>query len=282
MAFIGERNTLAITRLAPPGAYLDGQEAGEILLPHRYLPPDAAPGQKVDVFLYYDSEDRLVATTEQAAACVGEFAHLRVLSVNPRVGAFLDWGLAKDLLLPFREQERPVEPGQWVVAFVMLDTKTRRIVATTRLDQHLDLGPSPYYEGQSVDLLIAARTPLGYTAIIENTHRGLLYHEELSGPLEVGRRVRGFIREIRPDGKMDLGLDEAGYQRVAPLTEKILAALKEEGGRIDLDDDSSPEVIRVRFGVSKKAFKQALGALYKRQQIQFTRPGIELLPDLPT
>src|SRR4051794_39213764 len=188
MAIIGKRNTLSIERASGPGLYLNGGELGEILLPGKYIPADVAPGRKLDVFIYLDSEDRLVATTETPRAMVGEFAHLKVLSVNPRVGAFLDWGLAKDLLLPFREQDTPVRPGQWVIAYLYLDQQSNRIVATTRLHRHLNREDITYREGQAVSFLITGRTPLGYNAIVENAHRGLLYHDNLSAPLETGRK----------------------------------------------------------------------------------------------
>ncbi|MDB6018783.1 MAG: GntR family transcriptional regulator [Pedosphaera sp.] len=277
MAIIGRRNTLSIERASGPGLYLNGGELGEILLPGRYIPEDIAPGKKLDVFIYLDSEDRLVATTEMPHAMVGEFAFLEVISVNPRVGAFLDWGLAKDLLLPFREQEMPVRPGQRVIAYVYLDEKSKRIVATTRLHRHLNREPMNYREGQPVEFLITGKTPLGYNAIIENAHRGLLYHDNLSAPLETGQRMKGFVRTIRSGGKIDLALDAAGYTRVAPLTDQIVQALERNGGRLAFDDASSPEAIREAFGTSKKAFKQALGALYKARRIRFENPGIQLL-----
>ena len=277
MAIIGRRNILSIERASGPGLYLNGGELGEILLPGRYIPADVAPGVKLDVFVYLDSEDRLVATTETPKAMVGEFAYLKVISVNLQIGAFLDWGLAKDLLLPFREQNDPVRPEQWVIVFVYLDPKTNRIVATTRLHRHLNRQPPSYREGQSVALLITGKTPLGYTAIVENTHQGLLYHDKLAAPLESGQRLRGFVRTIRPGGKLDLSLDACGYQRVNSLTERIVQALERNGGRLGFDDDSSPETIRESFACSKKAFKQALGALYKSRRIRFQNPGIELL-----
>jgi uncharacterized protein len=277
MAIIGRRNTLSIERASGPGLYLNGGELGEILLPGRYIPKDIAPGVKLDVFIYLDSEDRLVATTETPHVMVGEFAYLKVLSVNPRIGAFLDWGLAKDLLLPFREQETPVRPGQWVIAYAYLDQQTNRIVATTRLHRHLNRQEMTYREGQPVRFLITGRTPLGYNAIVEHAHRGLLYHDNLSAPLQTGQKLKGFIRALRPGGKLDLSLDASGYKRVAPLTEQIVQALERSGGQLAFDDDSSPEAIREAFGCSKKAFKQALGALYKSRRIQFNKPGIQLL-----
>ncbi len=277
MAEIGKRNTLSITRESTPGLYLNGGELGEILLPRRYIPRDLKQGDKLDVFVYLDSEDRLVATTETPHAAVGEFAYLKVVSINLRVGAFLDWGLTKDLLLPFREQDAPVRVGQKVVAHIHLDAKTNRIVASTRLHRHFSRDTASYADGQPVNLLITGETPLGYAAIVENAHRGLLYRDQTSATLKVGDKVKGFVRSVRPGGKIDLSLDASGYKRVASLQLQIVQALERNKGRLAFDDSSSPEAIRDAFGVSKKAFKQALGALYKSRRIRFQSPGIELL-----
>lgn len=277
MATIGRRNRLGIERSAGPGLYLNGGALGEILLPGRYIPADVKPGDKLDVFVYLDSEDRLVATTEIPKAMVGEFACLKVVGINPRVGAFLDWGLAKDLLLPFPEQEVPVRVGKMVAVYVYLDPKSKRIVASARLRRHLNRSDDTYQEKQQVNLLIIGRTPLGYNAIVNNDRLGLLYHNTVGIPLTVGQRMKGFVRVVRPDGKLDLSLDQAGYSRVMPLKLRIVSVLKDHGGQLNLDDDSSPEVIRDKFQCSKKAFKQALGALYKSRRIEFTRPGIKLL-----
>jgi predicted RNA-binding protein (virulence factor B family) len=276
MAQIGRRNSLPVLHSTPHGVYLDGGELGEILLPNRYIPKGTSLGDVLDVFIYRDSEDRLVATTEKPLATVGEFATLEVVSVNRQIGAFLNWGLPKDLLLPFREQAEKVAIGEKVVAYIMLDPKTDRIIATTRLNRHLSRERPPFRPSQAVSLLITARTPLGYNAIIEGTHAGLLYHSNIGAPLQVGQRVSGFISAIHPGGKIDLSLDASGYQRVASLTDRILDALKNNQGRLPFDDDSPPEVIRSQFDASKKAFKQALGALYRQRRIRFTRPGIEL------
>jgi len=277
MATLGKRNTLSIVRASAPGLYLDGGALGEILLPGRYIPADLKPKDKLDVFVYRDSEDRLVATTETPLAMVGEFAYLKVISVNQNVGAFLDWGLSKDLLLPFREQEFPVRAGDRVIVCVCLDVKTNRILATTRLHRHLNRDTPAYRNGEAVNLLITGRTALGYNAIVENAHRGLLYHDNLAAPLATGQQLKGFVRTVRPGGKIDLSLDQSGYKRVAALTDQIVEALEKHGGKLAFDDDSSPDAIRQKFGVSKKAFKQALGKLYKGRRIRFTNPGIQLL-----
>jgi uncharacterized protein len=277
MAVIGQRNQLTILHTATPGLFLDGGSHGEILLPGRYIPAGAKAGGTLDVFVYRDSEDRVVATTETPYATVGQFAYLRVVGVNPRVGVFLDWGLEKDLLLPAREQTGPLRPDDWAVVYVSLDEKTDRIVASARLNRWLSSTPPTYAEGQPVKLLISSETPLGYSAIVNNAHRGLLYRSDLSGSLSVGQSMDGYVRTVREDGKIDLSLDRAGYRRIAPLTDQILGILKERDGRLPYHDGSSPEEIRAAFGVSKKAFKQAIGALYRDRKIRIETHGISLV-----
>lgn len=279
MVSIGKLNTLTVVRDSTPGLYLDGEELGEILLPNRYVPRGLSPGDRIEVFLYRDSEDRLVTTTQTPRATAGDVATLRVVGIHQQVGAFLDWGLAKDLLLPFREQTAPVTSGQEVVVRVYVDPKTQRMVASMRLDPDSAIEPTLFRPGQPVVFLIQERTALGFKAMVEGGHAGLLYHEGLNVAIRVGQKLRGFVRTVRPDGKLDLSLDEAGYRRVGPLAERIVEALRLKGGRLDMDDDSPPESIRQAFGVSKKAFKQALGALYKARRVRFLKPGIELLDE---
>ena len=276
MATIGRRNTLRVVRDAAPGLYLDGGETGEILLPGRYIPRGIKPGDRLDVFVYLDSEDRLVATTETPHAMVGEFAYLQAVSVVPKIGTFLDWGLSKDLLLPFTEQTTPVRTGQWVTVGILLDPVSHRIVATTRLGRHLNRQPPTYTEGQPVQVLVTAQSPRGYHAIIEPAHRGILYHTTRAAPLAIGQRIHARVGKVRTDGIIELISAAAGHQPVAPLTDKILLALQANQGRLAFDDATSPEVIREQFGVSKNAFKLALGALYKQRRIRFLHPGIEL------
>ena len=281
MATLGKRNLVNIIRESPPGLYLDGGALGEVLLPRRYIPANLKAKDKIEVFIYRDSEDRLVATNEVPLVMVGEFACLKVVSINDRAGAFLDWGLSKDLLLPFREQDRLVRVGQRVVVFVLLDARSERIVSTTRLRRHLSRELPPYRPNEAVNLLITGATPLGYPAIVEHRHAGLLFRDRVSTPLQIGQRLQGFVRQIRPNGQIDLSLDAAGYARVASLTDQIVEALAGNAGRLALDDDSPPESIRQRFGVSKKAFKQALGKLYKARRIRFLHPGIESITPQP-
>jgi len=200
-----------------------------------------------------------------------------VKHVHERMGAFLDWGLSKDLLLPFVEQAKPLDAGNRVIVAVCIDPNTDRIMASGRIVDHLSKEPPPYTQGQSVKLLVTGESPLGYSAIVEHAHLGLFYRSELSAPMVVGQRIDGFVREVRPDGKIDLGLDEMGYGRIAPLTDQIIAALKGAGGRLNYDDDSTPDEIRQRFGTSKKAFKQALGNLFRERRIAFMHPGIQIV-----
>jgi uncharacterized protein len=199
MAVIGRRNRLVVTHEASPGFYLDGGAHGEILLPGRYIPRGVRPGATIDVFVYRDSEDRLVATTETPLAMVGEFAYLRVVSVNPSVGVFLDWGLEKDLLLPLREQASPLQVGDRRVVRVALDAKSERIIASARLNRWLNLTPPPYSEGQRVNIIVTGETPLGYNAIIEHAHHGLLYRSDLAGPLGTGQQFVAYVRAVREE-----------------------------------------------------------------------------------
>ena len=281
MALIGRRNTLQVLREATPGFYLDGGTHGEILLPGRYIPRGVRPGETMSVFIYRDSEDRLVATTETPLAMVGEFAYLRCVSVNPSVGVFFDWGLEKDLLLPMRELATPVQPGDRRVVRVARDEKTDRIIASARLNRWLNKTPPPYVEGQRVNLLITGDSPLGYNAIIEHQHSGLLYRGELSGSLPTGQPMVGYVRVVRPDGKIDLALDRAGFRRIASVTEEITAALQAAGGHLALHDKSSPDDIRDALGISKKAFKQAIGSLYRERRSLIEPTGIRLAETAP-
>ena len=275
MARIGRINKLRITEVSDHGMYVDSGEHDTILFPSRYVKKDMRVGDEIDVFIYNDSEDRLVATTEIPFAQVGEFAYLEVTGITPNVGAFLDWGLSKDLLLPYREQGNLyISKGAGVVVAVYLDEYTNRIVASTRLHRHLaDTAPN-YKENDAVEVLVYDESPLGYKCIVDKQHRGLLFYEETSDKLEPGDQFTGYIKKVRSGGKIDLRRDPAGYGRVSSLSERILERLSESGGNLPFNDKSSPEAIRDAFDTSKKAFKQALGALYKQRKIEFTETGI--------
>lgn len=273
MASIGLFNTLTVLRETASGYYLDGGSLGEILLPGTHAPKDLAWGSEIEVFIYPDSEDRLVATTERPLATAGEFACLEVLTVHPQIGAFLDWGLGKDLLLPFREQAERVEAGERVVVYIKVDERSQRVVATTKWKRFLEPAPRRLAAGERVSFLITHRTPLGYHAIVEGRCGGLLYHSALGIELEVGSVRDGYVLNQRPDGKLDLGLDAPGPRSMGDLGEKIMAVLEAQAGSMPFDDHSSPEDIREVFGTSKKAFKRALGTLYKQRRIVFPSEG---------
>jgi len=276
MAEIGKLARLEVLKQAPQGLYLDGGPLGDILLPKAQVPDWATPGNALEVFVYCDSEDRPIATTRKPFAQSGQFASLEVISVNPKLGAFLDWGLDKDLLLPFREQKRRLRKGMRAVVYIYCDQVSQRVVASARIRRFLSPYKPNYQEGDAVDLIVFDETPLGYNAIVENAHAGLLYKGELSEPLEYGQCLSGFIKSVRPDGKIDLRRDATGYRRVLPLSEDIFDALSEAGGFLPFNDRSSPEAIREKFGISKKAFKQAIGSLYKQRRIEIKDDGISL------
>ena len=278
MATLGKFNTLRVSRHSMPGYYLDGGELGEVLLPKRETPSGTKLGDKIYVFIYRDADGRLLATTKKPLAQVGEVAALRVVGFMSGMGVFLDWGMDDEqLLMPAREQEAPVKKGEAVVVVLYEDPKTHRIFASSRLQEHLRGAPADYAAGQPVNLLVVRETPLGYTALVEGNHLGLLYRQEGRAPLKPGDKVQGYIGTLRTDGKLDLTLDSSGRHAVTSLADQILETLRKEGGRLELDDDSMPEDIRERFSASKKAFKQAIGALFRERKIRLTKPGIELM-----
>lgn len=276
MALIGRYNSLQVVKHTDFGLYLDGGADGEILLPKRYIPKDT-PSEVEDwlnVFIYLDSDDKLIATTEKPKVQVGEFASLKVLEINS-IGIFLDWGLSKDLLLPYSEEKRSLEAGQYCVVHVYLDKHTRRITATARLDRYLDVRPAAYQVGQAVDLLVAEATDMGFKAIINNQHWGLIHKNEVFKFLRSGMREKGFIKELRADGKISLSLQPVGQEAANSLHEKILQQLQDNGGTLAVSDKSPPDVISSLFGVSKGNFKKAIGALYKQGQIVIHADRIE-------
>ena len=276
MALIGRYNSLQVVKHTDFGLYLDGGADGEILLPKRYIPKDT-PSEVEDwlnVFIYLDSDDKLIATTEKPKVQVGEFASLKVLEINS-IGIFLDWGLSKDLLLPYSEEKRSLEAGQYCVVHVYLDKHTRRITATARLDRYLDVRPAAYQVGQAVDLLVAEATDMGFKAIINNQHWGLIHKNEVFKFLRSGMREKGFIKELRADGKISLSLQPVGQEAANSLHEKILQQLQDNGGTLAVSDKSPPELISSLFGVSKGNFKKAIGALYKQGQIVIHADRIE-------
>jgi predicted RNA-binding protein (virulence factor B family) len=275
MAKIGERASLKILREKSFGLYLDGGELGEVLLPHREVPKDNVIGGFLDVFIYTDSEDRPVATLKTPKVMPGEFARLKCVAVTG-VGAFLDWGLPKELLVPFREQKSRLEPGKTYLVHVHVDEVSGRIIASTRLSRHLDRTPHSFKRGDAVDLTIFGKTALGYKAIINGTHSGLLFSENVFQPLQPGEKTKGYIAGIREDGKIDLTLHAPGRARVGDLEERIMAELGARGGFWAIGDHSSAGEIHDELGVSKRTFKQTLGALLKKRLILIEDRGIRL------
>ncbi|WP_455231768.1 CvfB family protein [Geopseudomonas aromaticivorans] len=277
MALIGRFNSLQVVKHTDFGLYLDGGPDGEILLPKRYVPKDepCEIGDWLNVFVYLDSEDRIIATTQTPKVQVGGFASLKVVEIS-HVGLFLDWGLPKDLFLPHSEEKRPLQVGDYCVVHVYLDARTRRITATARLDRYLDKTPPNYTPGQAVELLVVERTDLGFKAIVNGKHWGLIHKNELFKFLRPGMQESGYIREVRADGKISLSLQPIGKVAADSLGEQILAKLREAGGSLALSDKSPPEVISRLFGVSKGNFKKAIGALYKQGLIVILDERIEL------
>lgn len=272
MIRVGQSYELEVVKLVDFGAYLDGQNLGQILLPRRFEPDDLAVGDVLNVFLYLDSEDRPVATTQRPRVKVGQFAYLKVKDVN-QVGAFLDWGLDKDLLVPFGEQHRPFEVGQSYIVYVYVSHVDQRITASSKIDRFLDVHPHSFTERQAVDLIIANTTDLGFKAIVNHSHWGVLYQNEVFERLSFGQSKKGFIKRVRPDGKIDLIL-QSGRETRDKATDAVESFLNKNEGFAPFHDKSSPEAITKAFGVSKNAFKKAIGGLYKQGKIRIENDGI--------
>ena len=271
MALIGRYNSLQVVKHTNFGLYLDGGADGEILLPNRYIPKDI-PSEDEDwlnVFVYLDSADKLIATTEKPKVQVGEFASLKVVEVNS-IGVFLDWGLPKDLLLPYSEEKRQMTAGEYVVVHVYLDPESGRIVASAKLDKFLSHEHPNYYHRQRVDVLVVQRTELGFKVIVDDSHWGMIYHNEIMSDVNIGDRLTGYVKQVRDDGKVDVTLAKIEKARVDELSTSILTHLRHNNGTMPLTDKSSPEDIYKTFGCSKKDFKKALGLLYKQQVIELS------------
>lgn len=267
MVKIGDINVLRVARFVDFGAYLEAGNDVEILLPKRYIPDGINEGDEIEVFIYNDSEDRLIATTEMPKAKVGDFAFLQVRQVND-TGAFLDWGLMKDLLVPFREQKVRMQPKRWYVVYVYLDDNSKRIVASAKLDKFLGNRLTNFQRGEVVEALITKRTELGYKCIVNGVEWGMLYHNEVFSELNIGERHTARIKRVRRDGKIDLIIGGTNKDRTSEVAEHILTLLKQNRKRIAFSDKSSPEEIQVNFSCSKKDFKKALGMLYKQGLIE--------------
>ncbi|KMV32315.1 S1-like domain-containing RNA-binding protein [Photobacterium swingsii] len=276
MIRIGQYNTLEVVKLVDFGVFLDGgDDFGNILLPKSSVPEGTQLGDKIEVFIYFDSNDEIIATTTQPKAKVGDFALLRVVGTC-EIGAFVDWGLMKDLLVPFSEQRRRLEVGQDVMVRIYTDKASGRIVGSTKFNRFLDKTPAKYKVGQEVRVIIAEITDLGFKAVIEGQHWGLLFKTEAFGKLFIGKSLKVYIKEIREDGKINLSLQKAGKAGVDDLADKVLTTLGKKGGFIPLSDKSSPDEIFKEFRTSKALFKKTIGGLYKKGLIVIEREGIRL------
>lgn len=273
---IGKFNKLQVVKIADHGVYVDGGEEGTILLPNRYVPEGTDIEDCLEVFLYFDSDDLLIATTESPKAMVGDVQLLKVVDTN-RVGAFLDWGLPKDLLVPYSEQQHPMKEGESYVVYVFHDHKTDRILASSKLNRYFEEESTNLEPRQKVDLKITDKTELGYKTIIDNQYLGLIFHGDAFRPLALGECLPGYIKAIREDGKIDVIISQHSPQGDNSLEDQILVYLKQSGGESNLTDKSNPDHIYRQFKVSKKKYKNALGALYKRKLIVITRDKISLV-----
>lgn len=263
---LGDYNWLEIVKEVDFGLYLDGGSEGEILLPKRYVPEDYQIGEEIEVFVYLDQEERPVATTEKPLAKVGDFACLECVWVN-EYGAFLNWGLMKDVFCPFHEQKKRMEIGNSYIVYIYIDEESYRIVASAKIEKYLLEDHPPYIPGEEVSLLIWQKTDLGFKVIIDNDYAGLIYENQVFKPVHTGDRMKGYISSVRPDGKIDVSLQATGRKQTLDFSEMLLDYLHEHGGKCDLGDKSDAEEIKRRFQVSKKTYKKAIGDLYKRHLI---------------
>lgn len=273
MIQLGKYQTLVVSRLVDFGAYLsepDGKQ--EVLLPARYMPDNMMKGDSIEVFVYKDSEDRPIATTERPFATVGEFAFLAVNAVN-KIGAFMDWGLPKDLLVPFSEQKYKMRPGGIYLVYIYVDEASGRIVGSARVEHFLGNVLPDYKQGDKVKALIYEHNDIGYIAIVDNLHKGMIYSNEIFRPIELEETVEAFIKQVRPDGKIDLTLSDKSKRRTASVSEKILEYIAKPDAA-PVGDKTAPEIISMIFGCSKKDFKKAVGLLYKEHKIAISPEGL--------
>ncbi|QRR01645.1 CvfB family protein [Dyadobacter sandarakinus] len=276
MLFIGKYNDLTVQRSTSVGMYLRDVEGEEVLLPNQYLTDDIHLDATIRVFVYLDSEDRPVATTETPKIIRNQFAYLEVKDVS-EYGAFLDWGLIKDLFVPFREQSVPMQAGEWYVVFLYLDQKSQRLIASSRVDRFLENERLTVQEGDEVDLLVYQQTDLGYNVIVNQYHKGLVYQNEVFRQLGPGDALKGYVKKIREENKLDISLQKSGYESIEPTGQDILNELKKSDGFLPLSDKTNPETIQRAFGISKKVFKKAIGGLYRAGLIRIEEDGIRLV-----
>ncbi len=275
MADVGKYNRLEVRREAEQGFYLAGEGENDILLPRQYAPDGLQSGDEIEVFVYRDSEDRIIATTLKPKASINEFAFLTVVSVT-NVGAFMDWGLPKDLLVPFREQVDRMVKGRSYVVYLYLDEATDRVVASAKVNKFLSPVQSELNNGDDVNIMIYRKTDLGFKVIVNDRFSGMIFDNEIFVPIRTGQRLRAFVKQVRGDGKLDIMLQKPGVSARDEVSEKILEYLKENKGTMALTDKSPAELIYSTFGISKRAFKQAIGKLYKEKIIELEPGRIKL------
>ena len=277
MIQIGDYNKLTILRDTEPGLFLGDDEDQEVLLPNRYVPDEFEIDDTIEVFVYLDNEERLVAVTDQPYIKKGEFALLRCNSVS-EIGAFLDWGLVKELFCPFREQAFPMKAGGWYLVYCYLDEKSERLVASSKTNRFLDNKELTVQAFDEVDLIVSHPSDLGMNVIINKTHLGLIFNQDLYKDISVGDKLKGIVKKVRPGNKIDITLEKIGYRNIEPNAKSILELLENnEKGYLNLTDKSSPEVIKSTVQMSKKSFKKAVGTLYKQRRIRIEHDGIYLI-----
>lgn len=276
MIHLGQFNKLTLLRITPPGAYLGDDEENVVLLPTKYIPENVEIGDSIDVFVYLDSEDRIISTTKKPYLELHGFAALKVNQVS-HFGAFLDWGIEKDLLVPFKEQKQKMEECKRYIVHLYLDEATQRLVASSKIRKYLEFEHILVQENEEVDLLIADSTELGRNVIVNETYSGLIFKSDISRIVKFGERCKGYVKSIRPDGKLDITLDKIGFVKMESNCERLLEILKEKNGIIYLTDKSDPDNIREEVGMSKKTFKNAIGMLYKQRLITLANNHIKLI-----
>ncbi|WP_417873067.1 S1 RNA-binding domain-containing protein [Xanthomarina gelatinilytica] len=276
MIHLGEYNTLEILRESEQGLYLADEEGNEVLLPNRYVPESFKIWDKMDVFVYLDNEERLVAVTDKPYIKKGDFALLRCNAVTEH-GAFLDWGMLKELFCPFREQAFKMKKGGWYFVYCFLDEKSNRLVASSKTNQFLDNKELTVSQFEEVDLIVSHPSEIGMNVIINKKHLGLIFNDDIFQDLSVGDRLKGYIKKIRPDNKIDVVLGQIGYRNIEPNADAIMVELRDNSGYLNLTDKSDPETIKQVLKMSKKSFKKAVGSLYKQKLIEIKKDGIYLV-----
>lgn len=276
MIHIGEFNILEILREAEQGLYIADSEGNEVLLPNRYVPETYQIWEKIEVFVYLDNDERLVAVTDRPYITRGEFAMLRCNQVTPH-GAFLDWGLVKELFCPFKEQAFKMKAGGWYLVHCYLDEKTGRLAASSKTNHFLDNKELTVTQFEEVDVIISHPSEIGMNVIVNNRHAGLIFQDDIYKELSIGDRLKGIVKKIRPDNKLDLTLEQIGYRKIEPNADAIMYELEDNGGYLNLTDKSDPEDIKAMLQMSKKTFKKAVGTLYKQRLIEIKDDGIYLI-----